>query len=105
MKTGHLRAGRLPSPLSNPAPHASCFRAFQLGFGLRENAGHVLGGNLSICDGSDAVLVHAANMATRNAGVHRIDLDPGHRFGLLDCGADRLDGRLDVDDDALLQTL
>ena len=37
------------------------------------------------------------------AGVHRVDLAAGHQLGFLDRALDRLHGRFDVDDDALLE--
>jgi hypothetical protein len=73
--------------------------------GLFEHALDVFIGDLAVVDGSDAFLVHAAHVAARDAGVDRLDLAAGHRLGLVDRRANRLDGRLDVNDDALLQTL
>ncbi len=75
------------------------------GLGLLENPGDVLCRNLTVGDGGDPVLVHAADVTPSDAGVHGVDLDAGHRLGLLDRRANRLHGRLDVDDDAFLQTL
>jgi hypothetical protein len=75
------------------------------GLGLLEHTGDVFDRDLAVRDGGDPVLVHAAHMASGDAGIHRVDLDTGHRLGLLDRRANRLDGRLDVDDDAFLQTL
>ena len=73
--------------------------------GLLQHTSDVFDRNLAVGDGSDPVLVHATHVASSDAGVNRIDLDTGHRLGLLDRRANRLNGRLDVDDDAFLQTL
>ena len=42
-------------------------------------------------------------MAARDAGVDPRHLDAGHVLGLADRLANRLDGRIDVDDDAAAQ--
>ena len=47
--------------------------------------------------------VEAAHVAAGDAGVHRVDLAAGHQLGFFDRALDRLHGRLDVDDHALLQ--
>lgn len=72
---------------------------------LVEDALHVVGGDLAALDADEAVLVEPADVAAGDADVDRVDLDARHRLGLLDGSLDRLDGRLDVHDDALLQAL
>ncbi len=59
--------------------------------------------HLAVLDRDDAVRVEAADVAARNAGVHRLDLHVRHQLGFLHRALDGLDGGLDVDDDALLE--
>jgi hypothetical protein len=75
------------------------------GLGLLEDPGDILDRDLPVRDGRDTVLVHAPHVAPGDAGVDRVDLDASHRLGLLHRRTNRLHGRLDVDDDAFLQTL
>src|SRR5947207_471409 len=51
----------------------------------------------------DAAAVHRADMAARDAGVDPRHLDARHALALADRLANRLDGRIDVDDDAAAQ--
>jgi hypothetical protein len=75
------------------------------GLGLLEDSRNVLGCDLAVGNGGDPVLVHPADVTPRDAGVHRVDLHAGHRLRLLHGGPNGLHRRLDVDDDAFLQTL
>src|SRR5207302_1419255 len=50
-------------------------------------------------DPHDTAAVHAADMAPRDPREGARDLDPGHLLGLADGSPDRLDRRVDVDDD------
>src|SRR5437867_6560872 len=50
-------------------------------------------------DRDGAAAVDAADVAARHPGVHARDLDARHLLGLGDGGLDRLDRRVDVDDD------
>src|SRR5438094_93513 len=50
-------------------------------------------------DPDDAAAVHAADVAAGDPRVGAGDLDPGHLLGLGDGGPDRLDRRVDIDDD------
>ena len=50
-------------------------------------------------DRHDPAAVDAADVAARHPGVHARDLDARHLLGLGDGGLDRLDRRVDVDDD------
>src|SRR5690606_10908545 len=48
-----------------------------------DHAIHVTHGDLVVADGDDAVRVEAADMAARDAGVHGVDLAPGHQLRFL----------------------
>ena len=56
-------------------------------------------------DRDHAARVEAADVGAGDAHVGRADLDAGHQLGLLDHALDRVDGGLEVDDDALAQAL
>ena len=64
---------------------------------------HVTAADFLVADCNDAVGVQAADMATGDSGVNRVDLAAGHELGLFDSTLYRLDGGLDVNDDAALQ--
>ena len=72
--------------------------------GLRriDRAPHVLARDLAVLagDGDHAAAVEALDVRARQREVHRVDLDAGHQLRFLDGLLDRLDGRLEVDDDA-----
>ena len=68
-----------------------------------DHAVDVAGCDFLVADRDDAVRVQAAHVAAGDAGVHRVDLAAGHQLGFFDRALDRLHGRVDVDDHALLQ--
>ena len=68
-----------------------------------DHAIDVAGRDFLVADRDDAVRVQAAHVTARNAGEHRVNLAAGHQLGFLDRALDRLHGRVDVDDDALLE--
>ena len=68
-----------------------------------DHAVHVAGRHFLVADRDDAVRVEAAHVAARDAREHRVDLAAGHQLRLLDGALDRLHGRVDVDDHALLE--
>ena len=72
------------------------------GLGRVDRAAHVLAGDLAVLAGDrdDAAAVEALDVRPGQRQVHRVDLDAGHQLGFLDRLLDRLDGRLEVDDDA-----
>ena len=57
-----------------------------------------------IADRDDAVRVQAAHVAAGDPSVDRVDVTARHELGFLDGALDRVHGRLDVDDDAFLET-
>ena len=63
---------------------------------------HVLARDLAVLagDGDHAAAVEALDVRARQRQVHRVDLDAGHQLGLFDRLLDRVDRRLEVDDDA-----
>ena len=67
-----------------------------------DRAPHVLARDLAVLagDGDHAAAVEALDVRARQREVHRVDLDAGHQLGLLDRLLDRVDRRLEVDDDA-----
>ncbi len=56
-----------------------------------------------VLDGGHAVRIEPANVTTGNAGIDRMNLATRHSFGFVHRVLDRPNGRLDVDDHALLQ--
>src|SRR5690242_7575299 len=54
-------------------------------------------------DGDHPAAVHRSDVAAGHARVHGRDLDAGHLLGFADRLTDRLDGRIDVDDDPAAQ--
>ena len=68
-------------------------------------APHVVARHLAVLAGDrhDAAAVEALDVRAADAEVHRADLDAGHQLGFLDRPLDRLDGRVEVDDDAALE--
>ena len=63
----------------------------------------VAGTHLFVTNRDDAVRVQAAYVATRDAGVDGVNITPRHQFGFFDGALNRMHGRLDIDDDALLE--
>ncbi len=61
-------------------------------------------GHLFIPHPHDSMRVETAHVATGDACEHRVDFAAGHQLGLLHRALDRLHGRFDVDDDALLES-
>ncbi len=70
-----------------------------------DDPAHVLVGHLAVADGDHPLGVEALDMPPGDARVNQLDLAAGHQLGLLQRLADRLDGALDVDDDAFAQSL
>ena len=72
--------------------------------GRVDRPAHVVAGDLAVLagDGDDAAAVEALDVRARQRQVHGVDLDAGHQLGFLDRLLDRVDGRLEVDDDAAL---
>ena len=70
--------------------------------GRVDGAPHVLARDLAVLAGDrdDAAAVERLDVRARQAEVHRVDLDAGGQLGLVDRLLDRLDRRLEVDDDA-----
>ena len=69
-----------------------------------DHAVDVAGRYLLVADRHDAVRVEAPHMTACDPGEHRVDLAARHQLGFLDRALDRLHGRIDVDDHALLET-
>ena len=69
-----------------------------------DDALDVAGADFLVADRDDAVRVQAAHVAAGDAGQHAVDLAAGHELGFLDRALDRLHRRLDVDDDAALES-
>ena len=67
-----------------------------------DRAPHVLARDLAVLPGDrdDAAAVERLDVRGRQAEVNRIDLDAGGQLRLVDRLLDRLDGRLEIDDDA-----
>src|SRR5207247_5419831 len=67
-----------------------------------DRAADVLARDLAILarDRDDAAAVEALDVRARQREVDRVDLDAGHHLGLVDRFLDRIDRRLEVDDDA-----
>ena len=67
-----------------------------------DRAPHVLARDLAVLAGDrdHAAAVEALDVRARQRQVDRVDLDAGHQLGLVDRLLDRIDRRLEVDDDA-----
>ncbi len=72
-----------------------------------DGAPHVVARDLAVLAGhrDHAAAVEALDVRSADRQVHRADLDAGHQLGFLDRLLDRLDRRLEIDDDAALQAL
>ena len=68
-----------------------------------DDAVDVAGADFLVAYCDDAMRIQAAHVAAGNAGVDRVNVAAGHELGLFDGTLDRVHGRFDVDDDALLQ--
>ena len=67
-----------------------------------DRAAHVLAGDLAVLAGhrDHAAAVEPLDVRAGQRQVHRVDLDAGHQLGFFDRLLDRVDRRLEVDDDA-----
>ena len=67
-----------------------------------DRAAHVLARDLAVLAGDrdHAAAVESLDVRARQREVDRVDLDAGHQLGFLDRLLDRVDRRLEVDDDA-----
>ena len=70
--------------------------------GCVDNAFDITATNLSIPNGDDAMRVQAANVAARDARVHRLDFATCHQFGFFNRSLNRVHRRFDIDDYAAL---
>jgi hypothetical protein len=70
-----------------------------------DHAAHVVATDLSVLHGDDAVGVEALDVPSRNSRVYRRNLAVRHQLRFFYGVLDRIDGGVDVDDDALAQPL
>ena len=70
-----------------------------------DDAAHVVAAHLSVLHGDDAVGVEALDVSSRNPRVYRRDLAVRHQLRFFHGVLDGIDGGVDVDDDALAQSL
>jgi len=73
------------------------------GLGGINNPVHIRLRNLPVPDRDDAVGVHAADMASRDAGVDRMNAAARHELRLFNSTLDRLYRGFDIDDDTPFQ--
>src|SRR5690606_28751024 len=71
--------------------------------GRLDDPHHVGLADFLVLDGDHPARVEAADVAARDARVHRADLAVGHQLGFLERALDGIDRRLDVDHDPLLE--
>ena len=62
-------------------------------------------GDFLVADGHRPVGIQAAYVVAGDAREHRVDLAPGHQFGLLDGALDGLLGGLDIDHHTALEAV
>ena len=75
------------------------------GLGLLDDAGHIGLFDFAVFERDHAAAAEALDVASGDARVDVGDFSASHGFGLIDGALNRLNRRLDVDDDALSQPL
>src|SRR5262245_21398963 len=67
-----------------------------------DRASHVVASNFTVLSRNrdDATAVESFDVRPGEGEMNRVDLDPGHELGFLDGLLDRIDRRIDVDDEA-----